>query len=74
MESLKIFIDKNPGKIALIGLLLCLVLLYVTRSTATIEIIDGKQYVIAIDGKSIDPRIPNRYDIDLHWEIKESKE
>jgi hypothetical protein len=73
MSKIGIFAEKNPGKFLLIGIVLCYSLLYATSSVATIEVIDGQEYVVAIDGKDIDPRKPNRYDIEMIWEYNEAK-
>jgi len=71
MNSVERFINKNPGKTLLIAMVLLFGALHATNSTATIEMVDGKPWVIAIDGKSVTPRPANRYDIELNWEYVE---
>jgi len=71
MNSVERFINKNPGKTLLITMVLLFGALHATNSTATIEMIDDKPWVIAIDGKSVTPRPANRYDIELNWEYVE---
>lgn len=63
-------IERNPGKALLVAIMLCYSVLYFTSEVATIETIDGVQYVTAIDGKQINPRQPNQYDLEMRWEYK----
>lgn len=40
---------------------------------ATIEVINGKQYVVAINGEDLEfPRTPTPVDLDLHWVYRET--
>ena len=71
MNSFERFINTNPIKSLFIALVVMVALLHATNSTATIEMIDDKPWVIAIDGKSVTPRPANRYDIELNWEYVE---
>jgi hypothetical protein len=63
-------IEKHPMLSLLFVMILTLSTLHALNDTATIEIIDGKEYITAINGVDIDPRRPNRYDIELIWEYK----
>lgn len=73
MRNLAIFIETNPVKFLLAAFIFCWGILYMTNSVATIEKIDGTDYVVAIDGKPVMPRRPNRNDIALRWEYKAAK-
>jgi hypothetical protein len=73
MRDLIVMIDRNPGKFFIAAIIVCITLLHATNSVATIEVIDGKEYITAIDGKEVMPRSPNRTDVELIWEYKEVK-
>jgi len=73
MIDLQIFLERNPGKALLIVIVLMYSALYFTSEVETIEKIDGKDYVIAIDGKEIDPRPVNKYDLETRWVYVENK-
>jgi len=64
------FMERHPMVSLFLVFVLCFTALNALNDTATIETIDGKQYVTAINGKDIDPRRPNRYDIEFNWEYK----
>lgn len=63
-------LQKHPIRSLLILLFLAFVVLQVITQTATIEVIDGKEYVTAIDGKPVEPRRPTADDLDLKWDRK----
>lgn len=64
------YFEKYPIIVLMLIMILYFSVLHALNDTATIEIIDGKEYVTAINGKDINPRRPNRYDIELIWEYK----
>lgn len=64
------FIERHPIVTLILIVILCFTALNVLNDTATIETIDGKPYVTAINGKDIEPRRPNRSDLELNWEYK----
>jgi len=64
------FLEKHPILALLLVSVLTFSALHALNDTATIEMIDGKEYVTAINGKDCDPRRPNRTDIELIWEYK----
>jgi len=64
------FMERNPIKSLLIVSVLMFSALQAITDTATIETIDGVQYVTEINGEAIDARRPNRYDLELNWEYK----
>ena len=64
------WIERHPIITLLIAFLVMITALQAITDTATVEVINGTQYITEINGEAIDPRRPNRYDTELHWEYK----
>ena len=65
---MKNYLEKNPLLVLIIALVTMFILLDANTQTATIEKIDGKDWITAIDGKPLEfPRRPSRDDLDLKW-------
>jgi len=67
------FFERHPLVGLFLASVLCFSALHALNDTATIEIIDGQEYIVAINGKYVEPRRPNRYDIELNWEYADEK-
>lgn len=63
-------IQAHPIRFLLVVIFIAGITLHLTAETATIEMIDGKEYVTAIDGKQVEPRRPTVDDLDMKWDRK----
>jgi len=68
-------IGRHPGWYGLLLLIVLLVIMDLTSDVVIIEVINGKEYIVAINGKELEiPRTPTPLDLDKYWIYRETNE